>query len=316
MIPALLLVALISAPPAGRSPTSSTGSLVLLPRTYASPSGTWTLRVVPSKPTGAGDGLYHLARRGRPTRELQLPYTFVHAVVLDDGAFAGVAYSAGFRGNPGTPEGRGDLVIAVHDESGRALAVHRTPRRTSRHPCASPALWTLGAVALPERDEFIVRVREEDPHHHEQWWTYRLSDGAPLGREPLGSRFHPPRPTGTPRSVHPVPGTPLVLTRWELCPVGSRDPRARETRYDLLDLRGPPVWTWTPGTHPDEPWRKWSDPPHGGVLSVETSSFTLHAVPGDVHVQFEITPAPRSPDGWTITEIARLHPSPAREPAP
>ena len=71
--------------------------LILDIKTYASPSGIWSLVVDPSDRHGAGRAMYRLSKAGRETWSGERPFTLWDARVSNEGVVVGYAYSDGER---------------------------------------------------------------------------------------------------------------------------------------------------------------------------------------------------------------------------
>ena len=84
-LPALVLVSVLLASPRQGPPEP------LQPRTYVSPSGTWSVNVDPTKRYGEGPGNYRAQRAGEDAWSARLPFTLHEAVLDDAGYLAGYA---------------------------------------------------------------------------------------------------------------------------------------------------------------------------------------------------------------------------------
>jgi len=210
----------------------------LQPRTYTSQSGEYVLTVNPSARSGAGKGTYALTRRAKPQWSIELPFTLWDAVVGNDGAFAGYAYSDGFSRDSG------DFIVAVLDSHGAIRFQEKAPRTTLYLDiAASPK--AAGMIFDDDHKRFVVRVDDADANGQvESWWTYDLADGHPIGKfkpkELMADAAH----VNSVIAAGPIANTPLTLVQWltmdACCESGANDVG---TRFTLIDATDRPVWT-------------------------------------------------------------------------
>ncbi len=307
LVAAAAAAALAGGAPRADSPGPYSGTPVLQPTTYASPSGSWALRVEPSSRVGAGPGRHEVSREGAKVASVEHPFT-LHAAAIDDRG-----YSAGYC-FPGGLDGRdGEFVVAILGPDGSALRVERKPREWSRFH-QPPFPFGRGVAVSAELDLAVFRVADENFREDEPWWSYRLSTGEPLGEIRPEGRFERPETLLFSCALAPVRGTPLFLAHWYERTSGNG------ARFALIDGDLAPVWELDWPADCVDPatgetiglFETWSG---GAVLgSPAPGRFELRSFASNARVELEARRDEAAAKGWSVSEISREPWTEARPP--
>jgi hypothetical protein len=284
----------------------------LNPKSYASPSGRYSMFVNPSDLYGRGKATYRLTLEGRQVWSGEKPYTLWDACVGDDGVVAGYAYSHGWRGfsEAGHEAGMGEFRVVIIDAQGKERLEHVTKRADSRFLHRPPDPLASGVILDSEHDRLIVRVHDADVNQQaESWWCYRLSTGVELGRFRPKELMADSGPVRSLMDAKAVRGTPLYVLHWWR--YDWQREQKQGARFSVIGENGKPVWTQDlPADYEtgrgDEADERLSASVRrtGGVLrSDENGRFDLRFAKDGQRVTFA---AALGADGnWTVSEVAR-----------
>ena len=229
---------------------------LLLPKTYTSPSGEYSLFINPSEQHGIGAGSYTLKRRAETLWTRDLPYSLWEAALTDDGRTAGYAYSHGFQGW-GAQAGFGDLIVALIGADGKEISRETTERKTpggfwSCPPVREPS--PRGFFLHPTLDRFVVRLTADPAtfgSHNEKWRCYALADGKPSGEISV-SNPGPEYKQGVTLwymgvAANAIPATELTLITWSRTDWRPNFASDEGVRLSLVDKDAKEVWSreWT-----------------------------------------------------------------------
>lgn len=216
------------------------------PARYLSISGQHSLSVDPSTRNGSGPATYVLQQGDKILWTKQLPYTFVEAVVTDDGRAVGYGYSHGYFGWHATTGRYGELVVALLAADGSEVHVERTPRTDdgSRNPpMREPS--PRGIFLHPGLKSAVVRGNtppRQENRGSQDWWLYDLTTGKRTRQLTV------PPPSRDERIFHllvaasAIPGTDLSLVTWfrrRAIPFQTDESGAR---LSIVDPTGAEIW--------------------------------------------------------------------------
>lgn len=272
------------------------------PSNYTSPSGEYALHVNPGDRSGAGPGNYRLTRRGKEVWSGRRDFTLWDARVTDDGTVAGYSYGAGYEG---WAHKGNDFRAVILDGRGQARLNASELRKSSRflHQPNSP---TASGMFIDEHgDRFVIRVDHPDINRGvEEWRTYRLSTGKPVGRyQPR--QAYPARERGLwILAAEPIRGTPLTLINW-----WDFNASVVSAKFSLVDPETKPVWnldlprdyqvSGEAGEALQAEIRQ-----HGAILDVQMPrSFEIRFAAASQRVRFDV--APEWGRRWKVTETSR-----------
>ena len=216
----------------------------LNPKSYASPSGKYSLLVDPSDLYGRGSGSYRMTNHGREVWSGTRPYTLWEARVTDDGVTGGYAYSNGWRGfsEAGYKAGMGDFRVVILDQLGKERLDQATKRQESNYLHTPPNPLAAALIMDAVNDRMVVRVYDADVNRQaESWWPYQLSTGKALATFRPRELMADPTPVRSVMDAQPVLGTPLTLLHWWRYEWAKE--RKRGARFTLIGLDGKAVWS-------------------------------------------------------------------------
>lgn len=202
-------------------------ALELQPKTYASPSGLWTLRVEPATREGTGAADYVMTGGSKEAWRARHPFALWDVVVTDDGRVGGYAYC----GEELQASDGGSFRVVIFAPKGEVLLDEAHPRSFSGflHESADPK--AKGIFFQEEIQRFVVRVADGDVNRScEEWWCYDVRTGKNLLRvrpkAKAGFADCEEGPTANSISselaVHPIRGTRLALVQWWRCDFQTR----------------------------------------------------------------------------------------------
>lgn len=286
----------------------------LNPKTYASPSGEYALRVEPSSPDGNGSASYRMTRAGAEEWAREHEFTLWHAKVTDDGRTVGVAYNGGLQGIFTTgPNEPSILMIVVLGPDGGVHWIDREERRPPPFSSNPPApLWPTASAlfVVPERSSFaVIPWGAEEDDHRDRWWLYHL---VKRGRQASVVLDEAEREGGGFRDlafIEPVPGTPLVLLHWLTRDYGEANQRRHGAQFSVLTLHGPRVW----GATYENEYAEFGDRFRARDLrtrgyeqaGVSEGVFWIHSFEAGQRLSFRIHEDAGAPDGWRVEESGR-----------
>lgn len=235
---ATTVLALLAGPAAGEDPPVST---------FTSPSGEWSLTV--TRPDRTWNGPVELVLKKndvevwRGEHELGLR----QALVSDEGRVAGFGYTgenpAEYPSPTDPPRGR-TLRVFVLAPDGALVLDEPHARGGPLYPDGPCNPLVAGCFLQPELDRFVVRVHDEDINRGaEQWWAYDLATSAVLFRERPRLKLGLAKPIFGILSADSVPGTPLVLVRWNHFDSTSSTVSIG-SRFQLVDPDWNVVWSF------------------------------------------------------------------------
>lgn len=304
-IATLTLLALLLWPVAGRGQLFRS---IVNPKTYTSPSGTYTVTVDPEDRQAEGGATVTIRRQGQQVWSGKMAFTLLNAGITDDGAVGGYGFS---RGKKGRSDLEGDFHVVLLDSRGKIRLDQQTPRQQSRFLDHSPDPNPEGLILDPEDDRLVVRVADPDINRGiESWWIYRLSTATPLTKIEPRRQMEASEPTRYIIDAQHVAGTPLTLLHW------WRFDRSEGARFTLIDPVGKPVWSLElpedyQSLNEDERDRIQAEiRANGAILRTDQAgSFDLRFVAAAQRVHFTVT---RAPDGsWEVVERGRTPYTPA-----
>ncbi|MGC4047112.1 MAG: hypothetical protein QM758_25225 [Armatimonas sp.] len=277
----------------------------LLPNRYLSPSGKYTLLVEPTTWGGTGKGRYRLTLDGKTVWQAVRPFTLQKAGVTDSGTVGGYGYSYGLEGMGSDGEGTLDAVIM--DSAGRVRLCHKTIRKMSRFPDASPDPRAEGVIVDGEHNRLIIRTADADPNRGQEYWVqFQLSTGKKLDTI-IPARFN--RRDSPERFIldaRPVPDTPFILLHWW---------RFAEWRvgacFTLVMPDARPVWKWElPNDYEIPGDRNSEDRLQSQIRKSGAITFTKPGGQFAVRIakekrQAHFTVSRTSNNGWQIQEVGR-----------
>lgn len=282
-------------------------ALELQPRTYASPSGGWSLRVEPLTRDGTGEADYTLSGGGREAWKKRHAFALWDACVTDDGRVAGYAYV----GRDADAPAGGSLHAVVLSPKGEALLDESHEREMSgfMHQPGNPR--ALGLFVQPELGRFVLRVADEDLNRQaESWWAYDLASGAPLFQERPKLALGHGAAVRNACAVRAIPRTPLVLVQWYRFET-SVEPWSIGVVFELLDAERRSVWRLElphdyesqgdSGTEQRRPWFEWAQ--RSAIHGTDPGRFELHHVAEGLRVRYAIEAG--ASGAWAVSESAR-----------
>lgn len=281
---------------------------VLNPRTYASPSGEWALRVEPGEMHGVGEGSYRMTRAGAEAWAGKREYTLWDARVADDGVVAGYAYSRGWRGRPREPGGEwnGDLrVVLITPDNGMRLEL--VEKRTESRALHSPPTPIVTGIFLdPDNDMFVLRVRderEENSFPPNVWWRFRTSTGERLANITPNVPRKDGKVTRWEADAAPIPKRALTASVWSR--MEWRNDAARQgVTIIVLDLDGKEVARLDrPDEYPTDQ-DVYAARAAGSLLRSgrEPGVFAFRSAAQKGWVSFAVEADAAAPGGWRLTE--------------
>ena len=217
------------------------------PARYLSISGQHSLSVDPSTQNGSGPATYALRQGDKVLWTKQLPYTFVEAVVTDDGRAVGYGYSHGYFGWHATTGRYGELVVALLAADGSEVHVERTPRTDdgSRNPpMREPS--PRGIFLHPGLKSAVVRGNtppRQENRGGQDWWLYDLTTGKRT------RKFTVPPPASPDQSLFyllvaaaAIPDTELSLVTWFRSKATPHQADEEGVRLSIVDPNGAEIW--------------------------------------------------------------------------
>ncbi len=281
------------------------------PRSYTSPSGSWSLYVNPSAPTGAGKATYTLSYEGETRWSRTHKVTFEKAIVTDGGDSVGYGYTWGRESN------RGSFFTAKLSWEGELSFVERLPRKLSRHFHTDPDPCALDLLHVPAAKRALVRIA--DPDHNrasEEWRVFDLREGKLVLSCRPRDRQESADPLQRMMAARVVDATPLVLVQWHSWTRGKTGPHSEGTRYGLLHLDGRCVWNEDlPDDYSGLEYEEmqsflWT----GTIVDVGAGRFSVRHYADEKVVTYAVRRA--EDDSWMVVEVERgPYETPAREPA-
>jgi hypothetical protein len=274
------------------------------PRTYESSSGRFALHVNPTERNAAGGAEYKLTRDGAPVWAGTRPFTLFDAVVADDGAVGGYAYTNGHDSREA-----GKFVVAILGPSGNTRLLDSIPRQRSHFLHTPPNPQALGLFLDSSSDRFVVRVADSDLNANVQaWWVYRMSDGRAIGkvrpRDFMADTAHLWL-----QDARPIPGTPLTLIHWVRT---GRDLTSSGASFTLVDAKYKPVWSLTlPADYTVKGDARAQAllidriRTDGAILETRPAQFDIHHVADGKRVRYGVDKDPGIPGTWRVREIAK-----------
>jgi hypothetical protein len=271
------------------------------PKTYASPSGKYSLSVDPSDRRGGGKAHYVLKHGGQVAWSGDEPFTFWEAFVANDGTFGGYAYSEG----EGYSQDPGEFIVALLDTKGNVRTINKTPREHSHYLHTSADPKAGGIFAQPENDRFVVRVIDPDVNNNaESWWSFRLSDGHLIGKSTPRDEMDSSKPLLL--AARPVANTPLTLVHW-LTSEWKDAHYISGAKFTLVDLSNKPVWIldlprdYGAAANVFEDIRE-----HGAIFDgTQPAHFAIRHFAAGLRVTYVATPNPSQDGKWDVTETGR-----------
>lgn len=304
---AALLVLCLSAAPAPQ----------LQPKTYASPSGGWELRVAPKTREGTGEADYTLSGSGREAWTRRHPFAMWEAAVTDDGRVAGFAYVGS------TPEapGGGSLHVVLLSPAGEVLLDEAHERKWSRFPHQPATPTARGLFVQPELGRFVVRFDDEDLNRGaEEWRAYDLARGTPLFQERPKLALEQADGIRWMLAARAIPGTPLVLVNWYRF-ASEVKPWSLGGVFQVLDAERRQVWRldlphdYEVSGDAEEQDRLRSEIwKESAILTTGPRRFELRHVAESLRVAYALE---EGTDGtWTVREVAHEPHGPSVTPPP
>ncbi|TDJ54783.1 MAG: hypothetical protein E2O40_06840 [Planctomycetota bacterium] len=278
----------------------------ILPTTYESSSGEWTLHVDPRGPWGQREAEYELHHGEETIWSRTLSFTLRDIVVTENGEAAGWAITRPppWKSEEREAAGYGEFRVIILDARGIPRLNHATKREPTRMAEGSPSPRARGLLLNDFADQLIVRVIDEH-QRGERWWIYGFSSGRKIGI--VDPRVGLPDATTVGRTldVLVVPESPFILMEW----LSSRSPDMRKPRsrlFALVDGEGNHVWSFTlpidPGSHGED--LKWVDQDNDSIVSPEHPGlFTVVSKARAERITFL---AKRSQDRWVVHEVRRV----------
>lgn len=282
-------------------------TLARQPYEVRSASGVWRAAIDPSTRTSAGPGLVRVERGGELAWERELPFTFVEAVLADDGTLAGYGYSGGVWG--WTPEG--EFLVAIVDARGVIRLDDRSRSTRGGFGASHTDLHPLGLLLDGEERRLVVRTPAQESSSRECWWSFALHSGELLPSLQLNTPTVLDEAPETPSAVAPIRGTPLFLVEWIWRDRSIGRGQFASRWFTVVDDDGDVLWSSGPtddfytmadddGDAQFEQLRASS-----AILDVRTwSAFELHFVSQSARVRFAAIPDAAS-GGWSIRESGR-----------
>ncbi len=272
---------------------------ILDPKRYASPSGQFVLEVDPSERFGAGPGKYRLLKDNVEVWSGERPFTFWDAVVADDGAAAGYAYTMGWHDRGGA----GEFTAFVLGPTGD-LVRRESEARKPAHTDGPPSPLGSGVFADFDRHRAIVRATSSDDLS-ETWWI------VPLSKEGQTRKVRPAQHVGDVGrrpfvvAARSVPSTPWTIVEWWKDLHGALftllDPDFQVAwRFELADEYASPsegiekmvLWNWIKT---------------GAAVSTgpRAGEFGIHSVAGQELIRFEAVADSSAEHGCRVREVGR-----------
>ena len=291
-------------------------------RSYASPSGKWTLEIDPSDRFGRGPGDYRMMKDNAEVWHDRLPFTLCEAAVLNDGVTVGYGYSHGVEGfgKGGFKDGPGTLNVVILGPQGELRLNEAMKRESTRVIHGLPEPRATGMLLFPSDDRFTVRFTAE---RGETWTSWKISTGEKLISFPLRPPSALKEKAHYVMGARPVLSTPLTLVQW-----WRYEKSKPGTAFTLHDLEGKVVWTLdlpedyrVAGDEQAEMRLRNEIQAATAILDVsQPRSFVLRFVAAGERVQFDVQ---RNGDAWDIAESARVKyavpepvPAPSAPPLP
>lgn len=286
----------------------------LQPTIQASGDGRWQLSIEPESRAGTGSASYTMKRDGAEAWKAVLPFALREAMVADDGRVAGYAY----RGATPEASSGGTLRIVLLSPEGSPLHEEKLERESSRYP-HMPAVPTANGLFLqPELGRFVVRIDDGDLNRQaEEWWSFALGDGEPLGRSRPKEILRLEQPVGELGAACAVPGTPLVLLQWSRLDV-DREPWQVGTLFQLVDGACGLVWSlalpmdYGSGDGAQD-FARFEELAGTGILAVEERAFALQFVAEGVRARFALE---QEDERWVVRELGRERLDPEKPAKP
>lgn len=312
------------------------------PHTYTSPSGEYSLNMVPERCCGQFSAVYRLTMKGQMLWSGERPYTLRdrELVVTDRGFVVGFAYSVlGTKPPSPTDEDfclrsqRPDyFCVLIIDRAGKELLEDTMIRCLpgawkNVNPPQEPRPYAKQLIVDPENDRVVVHVadwangcqRDEcgddfvPSDSTDVWRVYRLSTGNLIGRYSQADilcwpRDARPLDTAWVVEAQPVRGTPLLLLH--AC-LSKHKPRSLSARFLLVNNAGKPTWRLDAPADYDTVREAESDPflrsyfaCHPGIVRVQDAGrFDLRLVKDRKRLTFSVKE--RKGGEWVVSEIRR-----------
>lgn len=278
------------------------------PANHRSESGVYFVQVEPTERTGAGASRVRFWKEGKVAWSNEVPFTFTHAHVADDGTLCGVA-----AGNGSRPGAGGDLVFAVIDPTGAITVEAREPRSPGADRSLEDDPRPLGIVPDPARSRVFVRIADPDPSRgRETWRQYSLPSGRrEADFDPCGALGLESVPA--PRFVvaRPLPDRPLLLV--VTLDEGAAD-RAPGGSFALLDGAGNVVWRLDRPSDYAVPGDDAAQATliarmregHALIDVAKDGKFSVWCVTEKQRVDFQVVADSAAPFGFTVNETMRV----------
>jgi hypothetical protein len=214
---------------------------IIDPKTHASPSGRFTLRVVPSSVHGVGPASYVFSDSKVESWAGQRPFTIWDAHVLDSGLVIAYAYSQGL----GSVRDSGDMMLLVLKPNGE-LQFREDFTRRNGFPDQPANPYAKGILVFPESDRFVIRLADADVNRSaETWREYSISTCKKVDEFRPADRLAESKAQKASRCVITeavsIPGTSAAILHWIV--ISNQIDAELVQSFTLTTLDGDTVWT-------------------------------------------------------------------------
>ncbi|UCE60038.1 MAG: hypothetical protein JSU63_21670 [Phycisphaerales bacterium] len=208
---------------------------------FESPSGAYSLRIVPEDEYMRAGARYTLSAKGEDVWSARRPYTLQLASVADNGWVVGTANRTSARRAPDTGKRKQFFHVVILDPKGKETlneTIERYPGPSIQ--IGVPQLRPSASQVLVDTENDRVIVRGQDDHtpgdpRLDFLWFYRLSTGESIKQyRPITGRSSMFDHVRVILGMQTVKGTPLMLIHWLIPNVGAR--------FTLVAPNGDEVW--------------------------------------------------------------------------